>query len=79
MNISEEAVEAAAKAIYAEGAYCGNCEYAGWDTCGDCRTCCISYAKAAAPYMLAEWENRRKQEALEILERDYPEQTKGTK
>jgi hypothetical protein len=53
VNISEEAVEAAAKAIYAEGAYCGNCEYAGWDTCGDCRTCCISYAKAAAPYMLA--------------------------
>jgi len=57
MNISDEAVEAAAKAIYADGAFCGNCPYAGWGTCPDCRECCTSYANAAAPYLMADaWE-----------------------
>lgn len=55
--IPAQAVEAAARAIYAEGAYCGNCEYAGWESCADCRDCCTSYAKAAAPHVMAEFRS----------------------
>lgn len=44
-----------AKVLYKEGAYCGNCEYVGWDTCADCRRCCIGYAAAA---MLAGFTKR---------------------
>lgn len=36
-----------AKVIYTEGAFCGDCEYDGWDTCATCRRTCIGYAAAA--------------------------------
>ncbi|AOY72070.1 hypothetical protein ARZXY2_2540 [Arthrobacter sp. ZXY-2] len=35
-----------AKVLYREGAYCGSCEYEGWETCADCRRCCDGYATA---------------------------------
>jgi hypothetical protein len=35
-----------AKILYAEGAWCGDCEYEGWDKCGVCRRTCRGYAKA---------------------------------
>jgi hypothetical protein len=43
---SEAAIERAAKATYAEGAFCGTCEFEGWDSCADCRRCNMDYARA---------------------------------
>jgi len=43
---SEAAIERSAKATYAEGAFCGTCEYEGWDACADCRRCNMDYARA---------------------------------
>lgn len=43
----DDLLERVAQAIYAKGAYCGNCEYAGWNTCRGCRDCCLDYARAA--------------------------------
>lgn len=43
----DDLLERVAQAIYAQGAYCGNCEYGGWNTCRECRDCCQSYARAA--------------------------------
>lgn len=37
--------EQVARTLYAEGAYCGNCAYEGWDSCEDCRTVTTRYAK----------------------------------
>lgn len=39
-------VEEMARVAYAEGAWCGVCEYEGWDACADCRTTLIGYATA---------------------------------
>lgn len=39
--------EQIATVIYNKGAYCGNCDYDGWDSCVDCRSCCLVYADAA--------------------------------
>lgn len=46
VKVSEAAIERAAKATYAEGAFCGTCEFEGWDSCADCRRCNMDYARA---------------------------------
>ena len=43
-----------AKAIYAEGAYCGQCSYEGWGECSDCVDVNRYYAKAAIALADAE-------------------------
>jgi hypothetical protein len=45
MNLDELA-EKIAVAIYGEGAYCGECDYAGWGTCRQCRADLSGYAAA---------------------------------
>jgi len=46
--------EVAARQIYAEGAYCGCCEYLGWLTCTECREVCLRYARAAMHVFFGE-------------------------
>jgi len=46
VKVSEAGIERAAKATYAEGAFCGTCEFEGWDSCADCRRCNMDYARA---------------------------------
>lgn len=35
-----------AEVLYHEGAWCGDCEYEGWDACSGCRDTCEGYARA---------------------------------
>ncbi|AXH44424.1 hypothetical protein PP356_gp44 [Arthrobacter phage MargaretKali] len=51
---SEAAIERAAKATYAEGAFCGTCEFEGWDSCADCRRCNMDYARAVVAALREE-------------------------
>lgn len=41
-----EVRERIARALYEAGAYCGNCEYDGWDSCAECREVLYRYAYA---------------------------------
>jgi hypothetical protein len=45
--VSDDRETRYAKAIYAEGAYCGDCSYEGWGECSDCVSVNLSYARAA--------------------------------
>lgn len=38
--------ERLALVVYKQGAYCGDCEYDGWDSCEDCRRCVYGYVDA---------------------------------
>lgn len=42
----EELRESIARAIYSEGAYCGDCSYESWESCSECRRVCMGYAVA---------------------------------
>ena len=35
-----------AEVLHQEGAWCGNCDFEGWDACKDCRDTCEGYARA---------------------------------
>jgi hypothetical protein len=48
------AIEAVARSVYDEGAWCGDCEYEGWDTCSVCREVCDKYARAAVAALAAQ-------------------------
>lgn len=37
-----------ARLLYKEGCWCGDCEYAGWDSCPECRQTCHIIARALA-------------------------------
>jgi hypothetical protein len=52
-ELDDETVEAIAKALYAEGAWCGNCAFCGWASCADCRKVCRTYANVAAKHLSA--------------------------
>jgi hypothetical protein len=41
-----------ARAIYDKGAYCGDCEYDGWDSCSACRRVNRGYADVALAAVL---------------------------
>lgn len=55
--------DAIARALYIEGAWCGECEFAGWDTCPACRRSCQGYASA----VLAVTEDLIKQAVVDAL------------
>lgn len=59
---------AVAKAIYDEGAYCGDCEYEGWDTCSACREVNRSYADAV---IKLGWRPRTPDPGREQLEQAF--------
>lgn len=35
-----------ARIVNVEGAWCGECEFAGWDSCAECRRSCRGFADA---------------------------------
>ena len=35
-----------AKLLHSEGAWCGECEFRGWESCPDCRSSCLGFADA---------------------------------
>jgi hypothetical protein len=42
-----------ARAIYDDGAYCGDCDYEGWDTCEECRDTVYRYADSVMAILAA--------------------------
>lgn len=46
MTEHSEVRERIARALYKQGAYCGNCSFEGWDSCAECRWTLLSYAVA---------------------------------
>lgn len=42
----DEIRERLAKTMHTEGAWCGDCEFEGWDSCSECRRVCLTYADA---------------------------------
>ncbi len=42
-----------ARAVYREGAFCGDCDFEGWDSCSDCRRVARIYAEAVKAHLLA--------------------------
>jgi hypothetical protein len=53
MELDDETVEAIAKELYGEGAWCGNCDFGGWGSCEDCRNVCRTYARVALVRLFA--------------------------
>lgn len=47
-------VEEMARVLYQEGAWCGVCEYEGWDACDGCRETVRTYAQALRTAILGE-------------------------
>ncbi|MGZ4621478.1 MAG: hypothetical protein ACXVGF_04680 [Blastococcus sp.] len=70
---AEEAIrERVARALYDEGAWCGVCDYEGYDACRECRAAVRSYADAALAVLrgpsVADEALRRVEELAEELD-----------